>query len=256
MTFKQRNLSKQFDSVVDFNIKNLVVSGCSFTCNNSERDLCAWPYYLKDMANFKQVYDCSLPGAGNRHISQSLQWSLELEKINPVDTLVIVMWSGNDRDDFIFSKSAIKSSYPFEFAYTDKVQTGLTGGTSHNDSGNVDVELARKIKNSKDENSRSVENFLYVSSTWHYLKSKGYRFCFLNYANRGDINNDFEINNLLPLHLRAEYNKMFLDTETLYNWSVRHNLISEDQFHPSVDGHLKWTQRILIPILTNFLKVT
>jgi hypothetical protein len=160
------------------------------------------------------------------------------------------MWSGNDRDDFIFSKDAIKP-YSFSFAYNDKVQTGLSG---HNDSGNVDIVLSRKVLNSKDKNSRSVENFLYVNSTWHYLKSKGYRFCFLNYANRDDINSDFEINNLIPLHLRTEYSKMFLDAETLYNWSVKHDLISEDQFHPSIDGHLKWTQQVLIPSLTNYLK--
>jgi hypothetical protein len=253
MTFKQRTLNKQFDFLIDFKIKNLVVSGCSFTFNNSEHDLCSWPYYLRDLGNFKQVYDCSLPGAGNYHISQSLQWSLELEKLNPADTLVVIMWSGNDRDDFIFSKSAIKSSYPFSVTYTEKVQAGLSG---HNEGGNIDIELARKIRNSKDKNSRSVENFLYVNSTWHYLKSNGYQFCFLNYANRSDINNDFEINNSIPLHLRTEYSKMFLNVETLYNWSVKHDLISEDHFHPCIDGHLKWTQQVLIPGLTNFLKTT
>jgi hypothetical protein len=253
MTFKIRNLKKQFDTIVDFEIKNLVVSGCSFTFNNSEDDACTWPYYLKDLGNFGQVYDCSLPGAGNYHISQSLQWSLELENLNPDDTLVIVMWSGNNRDDLIVPSVAIKS-YPFLFRYSSTVFSGISGGLGKG--GTLNNILSEEIAKSKNNDSRSIENFLYINSTWHYLKSKNYRFCFLNYGNRTDIKKDFEINHAVPLHLKEKNSKMFLNVDPLYNWSVKNNLLTDDLFHPSCDGHLGWTRSALIPSLIETLHPT
>lgn len=246
MTFKTRNIPKQFDSIVDFGLENLVVSGCSFTYNNSDQYLCTWPYYLRDLGNFKQVYDSSLPGGGNYHISQSLQWCLELEDLDPKNTLIVVMWPGNDRDNFILHKTALKS-YPFSFKYTDDVYTGIRGINVN--SGNIFPDLSKLISVNKNTNSRSVENFLHKMSTWHYLKSKGYRFYFLNYANHNDIKDDFEINDSVPLHLRKKYNNMFLNVPTLYNWAVKHDFLTDDMFHPTPDGHLKWTQQVLIPSL-------
>jgi hypothetical protein len=253
MAFKIRNLKKQFDTIVDFGIKNLVVSGCSFTFNNSDDHMCTWPYYLKDLGNFSQVYDCSLPGAGNHHISHSLQWSLESENLNPDDTLVIVMWSGNNRDDLILPSVAIKP-YPFSFRYSSTVCSGISSGLG--EGGTLDNNLSDELAKSKNNDSRSIENFLYINSTWHYLKNKNYRFCFLNYASRDDIKNDFEISCAVPLHLKEKYSKMFLNVDPLYNWSVKNNLLSEDLFHPNINGHLEWTRSALIPSLIETLKPT
>ena len=115
MIFKTRpGIKKQFDTVHDFGIKNLIVSGCSFTYNNHETSASTWPYYLKDLGGFDQVLDCSMPGAGNYHIASSLQWAIEMQNPDPTNSLVIVMWSGNDRDDYICPQSII-TDYPFKF---------------------------------------------------------------------------------------------------------------------------------------------
>jgi hypothetical protein len=109
MIFKVRpNIKKQFDTVHNFDIKNLIVGGCSFTYNNHETSAVTWPYYLRDLGGFEQVLDCSLPGAGNSHIADSLQWALEVDRPEPADSLVIVMWSGCDRDDYICPEENIK----------------------------------------------------------------------------------------------------------------------------------------------------
>ena len=84
----KRSVPRTFDVQHNFRRQNLVVSGSSFTYNNSNTDACTWPYYLRDLGGFESVYDTSLPGAGNAHIANSLQWSLESNRIDPKHSLV------------------------------------------------------------------------------------------------------------------------------------------------------------------------
>lgn len=252
--FKTRKLLKQFDTLHDFGIKNLIVSGCSFTYNNSDVHLCTWPYYLRDLGGFEQVYDCSIPGAGNYHISHSLQWSLETTNLDPKESLVIVMWSGNDRDDCIMNKDFVKSSYPYEYHYDPKVVSGITGGSYSRASGNVD-EL-KSIISIKTKKSRAVENYLYINSLKCYLTQKNYRHLFLNYMPRDSVPNwpDFEIDKFLPKSLEKKFQNLFNDIENIHRYSVAHDLLMpNDLFHPNPNGHLSWTKQILIPALKDIL---
>lgn len=116
MIFKTRpDIKKQFDTIADLGINYLIVSGCSFTYNNHDSFAASWPYYLKDLGGFTQVLDCSLPGAGNQHISNSLLWALNIDQPDPKNSLIVVMWSGNDRDDYICPESNNSDTYPFKF---------------------------------------------------------------------------------------------------------------------------------------------
>jgi hypothetical protein len=102
MTAKTRKLAKQFTTTYSTEFKNLLVSGCSYTFNNSENHICSWPYYLRDLAGFNEVYDCSQSGAGSNHIFNSIINEIETNiNINIQDTLVIIMWSGLTRTDVI-----------------------------------------------------------------------------------------------------------------------------------------------------------
>ena len=41
--------------------------------------------------------------------------------------------------------------------------------------------------------------------------------------------------------------------QNFYRFCLYHNLMSEDDFHPSPDGHLTWTRECLLPSLVDKL---
>ena len=59
-------------------IKNLVVSGCSFT---DDYDGKTWPYYIADNIKDCRVYNLSFPGAGNFYIADIGSFDGTLEKL-------------------------------------------------------------------------------------------------------------------------------------------------------------------------------
>jgi hypothetical protein len=255
MIFKTRpGIKKQFDTIHDFGIKNLIVSGCSFTYNNHETSAVAWPYYLKDIGGFDQVLDCSMPGAGNYHIANSLQWAMELANPDPNDSLIIVMWSGNDRDDYICPKTKI-NNYPFKFNYSDNVATGITGGSHDNASSNTNNKEITVLGKTKTLESRAIENYLIISSLYNFLQNKDYKFIFLDYIDRTlpSRTEDFEIRQYLPADTSNNLDRMVTKIMTPHNWATKYNLLMDDDFHPSPDGHLNWSQKVLLPKLQTII---
>ena len=238
-----------FSVVKDFGYQNLVVGGCSFTYNNSESHACTWPYYLKDFGNFKKVYDCSLPGAGNYHISHSLKWALTTEPLDPTDTLVIAMFSGNDRDDVICSTNSL-NDYSMRHLYTRHAVSGITGGCDINSKGNTKQGLDC-VKHIKDKHSRAIENYLYIDSLKAWLDQKGYKSIFLDYLDRKlpHRTSDFDIREYLPESCIIRLDEIFVACANIYGFALRNNLLSDDDLHPSPDGHLAWTKKCLIPCL-------
>jgi len=247
MIFKTRPLiKKQFDTVYKIGFKNLIVSGCSFTYNNHNSTATTWPYYLRDLGGFDQLFDCSLPGAGNYHIANSLQWALENDCPPGDDSLVVVMWSGCDRDDYICPSSNDDKKYPFSFNYGDSVISGITGGIDGN--GNT-IDGLTALGQTKTLESRAIENYLYINSLWHYLKSSGYKFIFLNFLDSDfpSRTQQFDITKYLPTTIKNQYNSMISDIPPLYNWALKNDLLCDDLFHPTPDGHLDWSRKILLP---------
>jgi hypothetical protein len=250
MVFKTRpKIKKQFDTVYNFGIKNLVVSGCSFTYNNSDEHLCTWPYYLRDLGGFEQVLDCSMPGAGNYHIANTLQWALEINQPDPDNSLVIVMWSGFDRDDYVSPISNDSNVYPFKFYYDKHTISGITGGSDGTGRGNT-ISGLDELAKTKNQKSRTIEHYLTINSLQAYLINNGYQFIFLNFIDRQyAISPNFDIVAYLPKKLKSKFLKMFTEIDTLWSYAVRYDLFEDDQFHPDPDAHLEWTRNILLPAL-------
>jgi hypothetical protein len=250
MIFKVRpGIKKQFNTVYNFGIKNLIVDGCSFTYNNHETSAVTWPYYLKDLGEFEQVLDCSLPGAGNSHISNLLIWALEIDYPDPSNSLIIVMWTGNDRDDYI-CPSTNRKSYPFEFKYTDELSSGITGGISVTAFGNT-IRAFKDFSLTKTLESRAVENYLHMVKTAQYLTAHGYKFVFLNFCDPKlpSRTNHFDINPYLPIPAQNTLNSMLTPIMDPYSYALKNDLLMDDDFHPSPNGHLEWTQTVLLPKL-------
>jgi hypothetical protein len=243
---KTRTIPQQLKTEVDLGFKNLLVSGCSFTYNNSESSAVTWPYYLRDLANFDQVYDCSLPGAGNYHILNSTIWAVEQQEFDKNTTLVIVMWSSHCRDDAIIATSSL-SEYPMQFNYTQSVSTGITGGGALGNN-----RLLSTLQTVKSLESRAVENYLYITALYNYLLQKQYNFVFLDYLDRSIPNrgNDFLITDYLLPEMAKKYQHMFANNvENIYKFSIQRDLLNDDDFHPSPNGHLSWTRQVLLPAL-------
>jgi len=251
MIFKIRNVKKQFNTIHNFGIQNLIVSGCSFTYNNHDTVPVAWPYYLKDLGGFDQVFDCSLPGAGNSHISDSLIWGLEIERPDPATSLVIVMWSGHDRDDYICSKEHI-NNYPFQVNYSKNVMSAITGGDAPECAANINSDGLKKLSMTKTLESRAIENYLHIAKTYQYLKSLNYKFLFLNFVNPTEPvggTNTFDIKKYLPNSAKQKLDSMMTEIVDPYHFSVKHSFLDGDNFHPIPFGHLRWTKKVLMPHL-------
>lgn len=240
---KELHLPKQYKTIHELDFKNLFVSGCSFTHNGSEKYRVSWPYFLQSYANIDRLVSTAMTGAGNYHIANSLIWELEQQNPNPNDTLVVVMWSGIERDDAIISSEFLKD-YPITIEYTDGVVAGISGGI--NGVGNY----PSPVNQSKSIESRSVENFLYYTTTYHYLKSKGYRFVFLKYLDPAQPNRSGDFVNV---H-QSKCDYMFDDIQTIYDFAIRNCMLWDDDFHPSVKGHADWTREILLPHLVDKFK--
>jgi hypothetical protein len=258
MIFKTRNIKKQHSTVYNFGIKNLIVSGCSFTYNSSDASALTWPYFLRDLGGFEQVLDCSLPGAGNSHVSDSLIWALEMDQPDPTDSLVIVMWSGYDRDDYICPKENI-NNYSDQFYYSKNVMSSITGGNHAESCGNSISDGLKKLSITKNNESRAIENYLHIAKTYQYLNSLNYNFLFLNFINPTEPiggTNTFDIKKYLPNPAKQTLDSMMTKIDDLYHFSIRYNLLLGDNFHPNQYGHLRWTRTVLIPHLKTVIQLT
>lgn len=250
---KIRHIEKQFNTVASLGFKNLMVSGCSFTYNNSDNCAVTWPYYLRDLGGFDEVFDCSMVGGGNQHIVNSLIYSIETSSVNPEDTLIIVQWAGHDRDDYIVAKENL-NDYPFEYQYQDDAFVGVTGGQAIANFN--DVNSIKNVQAMKNRTCRSIENFVRVKSLQTYLKQKGFTFVFFEYRDYSlpGRDNNFDPKPWLHEQAASEYQSMMTEfDQNFYKFCLKNNLMEDDDFHPSPDGHLAYTKTVLLPNLKQLL---
>lgn len=239
-------------SETNFVFKNLLVSGCSFTHNNSDEYVVSWPYYLRDLAQFKNVFDCSCPGAGNQHIQQSTILALENNpQLTADNTLVVIMWSGYDRDDIIVDPSSTIKNYPDQYYYSADASVGMSGGLLGESNLVTGLNLVKKIKNLP---ARALDNYVNIVTLYHYLLGRGFKFVFTEFSTPGTMNDsNFEITNYLEENLRTKFTQMVRTlTPNLGDYALATEQLSNDNYHPGKGAHLDWVRKILIPsLITN-----
>jgi hypothetical protein len=245
-----RDIPKSFNPVINFGYKNLLVSGSSFTYNNSDQHMVSWPYYLRDLGQFQQVLDCSCRGAGNKHIHDSIILKIETNlNITSENTFIVVMWTGYDKDDFIVDPIALKNNYSDHYAYTDSARVGMTGGLTGESNLIVSVENLKKIKSN---HTRSIESYIWIVGLYNYLIAKNFKFVFVECSTPGTKRDtNFEIADYLEPP-QADVIKSLLRTITpnLGDYAEKNTLNSVDGYHPMPDDHLGWTKEVLLPYLT------
>ena len=227
------------------------------TYNNSDVDICSWPYYLRDLANFKSIYNVAQAGAGTTHIFNSIINEVEYnEKISPEDTQIIVMWSGLTRTDTIstqdittpwhnyvsadYNASAMyyKSNSLYTYHFNDQFATlslfnGARGKTPMDD-------LCRSYKRHVSTDATIYESMLKIKSLKGYLDNKGFNSIFtIMYDPSEDLKIiDKTINELDDIPYLLE----FATEQRLLEGGVTGG-------HPVPDGYLRWTKEHLIPYL-------
>ena len=243
MSYKIRNLDRFVDATHQTYYPNILVSGCSFVYNNSEQHMCTWPYYLRDLTNAMQIYDCSQSGAGNDHTFRSVINVLENNpKLTPDNTLVIVMWTMMHRSDVIATQNITKHFHEMSnYFFNDQFAT--LSLFSDADSGTVVDDLCRLFNIVIDSDARAYQNLLNVIALKNYLENRKFKFVFTHH-------NDpkYELT-----RIDSPLVKTFIDSvETmryLGEYTTTTNQTIPGDGHPTPDAHLSWTQDYLIPYL-------
>jgi len=230
--------------------RDLIVSGCSFTKNCNPEHVHAWPYYLRDLGGFEKVWDGSCPGAGNNHIARSIVTGIELGDFDPAATLVVVMWSGYDRDDLLVDPKVLNSSQPDHYSYVNNVSLGMTGGLLGDGNLIVNIENLKKIKNLP---SRALENYIIMQSLAGYLDARGVGYVFTEFSTPGRMKDtNFDPVPHLPTKLQQPFVELVRDlTPNLGDWAlpeIEKNKES-DGYHPDADQHLSWCRQVLLPYI-------
>ena len=62
-----------------------------------------------------------------------------------------------------------------------------------------------------------------------------------------NITDHFYIFKFLPDTIKTTYNEIMDPVQDMYSFCLKKMLLSDDNFHPSPDGHLAWTKDVLLP---------
>lgn len=221
--------------------KNLLVSGCSFTKDWGAGALRSWPHFVQQHYNFDTVINCALSGAGNKHIADSIVHQLEFNtELTPADTYVIVMWTGADRMDTLIADTYKNQFHNSDhYYYNDHIVTGTTGGI-HRKQG-----VLGALYDVKNQDILALETFINITNTYHYLRSRGYKFKFLTWRNIKLPARDhaFDWQELLDPPVDVTY--MFTDILTVYEYCLRMEYMSKDDYHPTAEGYQHWVDDVL-----------
>ena len=238
--------------------KKLVVSGCSFTVGDS------WAHWLAKQYNLELI-NLSYPGAGNKHISDSLILYLEGNKININEVLIGVMWSGIARHHWTISLDDPKYTKYHRHHYDKDVfltfpheilsDNNLTKDMVIHDPDLAMLELAyyRGI------NARKLDGLLSMIHLNSYLNSNKYAFFQTHFFDPdGD---ERQGGHMVGTRYTDACDKFSIDrpsigmldltpSQYLGNWAVAHDhTVLPNDYHPTTQGHKLWTDTVLIPQL-------
>ena len=239
--------------IINSKFKKLIVSGCSFTHNNHSES-CAWANLLADWSGM-EIVNLATPGAGNGHISDSIILYLERNKPDPTETLVMTMWSGIDRTDFIVSRKKYKekTKYNFESFYDSFTEHYMVGGIHWNQQAIPNTLLVKEYNSLQDEKSLSLRAWLTFNKLTNYLSVNNYVYRYTTFEdilNKGRINFLKELSSLdLTLDLK---NWILINgKDSLGGFTLYHNKRLPVDEHPTLEGQEQWVKEQLIPTLVN-----
>lgn len=239
--------------------QHLVVSGCSFTSNLMVADGSpyAWPNMLASWAGMS-IDNLAIPGAGNNHIARSIILHLEHTRPDPATTLVLAMWSGPARIDWLTERSLskFKSEYPFEYQYDNYSELSL-GGHWWNSRATPIIKAMREYARFQDNHSFALDSWLAMTQLADYLTARGYRYYYTSYFS---YKNTAAQDDAVVFDYHAVLEKVGIDltsqswlplaeNDHYGDWSKLNNRLADDGYHPGNDANIIWTRDVLAPCL-------
>jgi hypothetical protein len=216
----------------------LLVSGCSYICN---------PYFLDSCFPNQPLISFAQSGAGNQYIADSILSNLhdDIEK-------VFVLWTGFNRIDIPFSSKLlldrINPWHKSQIKNTNWLHSGgMQGGLSF------------------DELPKWLDQYLkqqYLPLDWDYLVDQNlrhvvgclntlevlridYAFGFI-YDIHQDYSDRFWLGGPVPKNhnLLKSINWNRCISTTPYEFCLQHNLLDDDNIHPSYLGYKTWWNQV------------
>lgn len=239
--------------------KHLVASGCSFTTNEHVPDKSdyAWPNILARDTGMT-IHNLATSGAGNQHISKSIMVYLERENLPTEDTLVIAMWSGVGRIDFAVSADLDpRPYYPWNYYYTPQCRLQQGGHWWNLRKDKFINRMLIDYTKFQDDFTMALDTWLAMTSLSSYLKARNVCHYFTSFLHYGTNKIYFDAahvdldHTLAKMNLKIDYSD-WLDLapcDYFGDWCRDRKLITDDGFHPGLEGPLRWPAEVLMPLL-------
>lgn len=226
--------------------KKLIVSGCSFTHNRIESS-CTWANLLADLTGM-EIVNLANSGAGNGHIANSLIMYLSRVKPDVDSTLIMTMWSGIDRTDWIVKQCKSIQHFNYKFLYDNYTEHYLVGAPQW---GSKEF---KNYFNLQSDKSFSVQSWLHFEALTNFLKFQKYTYRYTTFNDilygNGMSNINF-LKQITELDLSMDLTNWILTKEidSLGEFAIYHNELIPNDGHPTLNAHERWTREKLIPTL-------
>jgi hypothetical protein len=249
-------------------IKNIIISGCSFTCIKDQQ---TWPLFLEQYTDAK-IYNLAHLGAGNDYICRSVIDTIEHHRFDPNETLILVMWSGTMRKDLRVGPEfwwKLKN-YVYKFcSVPSEKDCFFVGSCGGYDAWNKNADVKQLFTMSylaSDPHTLvkdSLVNFVMLES---YLQQRNYNFKFTSFYNQWETNRessdagDYLLSHYaqdLAIYKNFDYsNWFFVDEEknSLWEFAKKHNMIADDHWHPNAEAHKLYAEQIVWPNIKEYFK--
>ena len=227
-------------------LSKLLVSGCSYTWNNSEEHACTWPYYLQDALGFQQVLDCSQCGSGPDLAFNSVINEVLINKnISADDTLISVMWSGLERTDVITSfDDKVKDYHPMSLYAFNEQYCNLTLFSNINDPDDNYSKLAMMYKKTIPFAAQAYQSLLKMIALAALLDHMKFNYVFMTWK---PIDKQYMLENHIPENIIDIALSLMVPIKIIDEYADQHDMRIPNDGHPSADCHIHWTKVHLVP---------
>ena len=239
--------------------ENLVVSGCSFTTDEHVPTKGPWNWASTMCADTGMtIHNLASAGTGNTHIANSVILYLSQHpELTPANTLVMAMWSGVGRIDFLMSTEYRSKRYADACYYNQYVVSVLGGHWWNPRQKGMEIDLIRAFSRTQSNHSFAVTSWLEMQKLGDFLTARNFVHRFTSFVNYGHnlIKGDALV---VPFEQCLHDQGLTLDRtnwlplspeDHFGDWCRIRGLLTEDGFHPGADAPQRWPREVVMPVL-------
>lgn len=213
-------------------IKYFLTGGCSFTAGEH-----TWPNYLLETIfenrPRKHFYNLAMSGGGNSQICDNLIFCLESKKyFNSLETVIGINITELDRFDIMCpiihpNKNPYFGwgDHDFNFNWINSTQGSLTDPST----------LYKFILKNVGYEQIIISSCLSIIKLFSYLESKKYNYFFMTINDSVTDKSPDWFGNFI--NCRENKWVKLDDQKSMFSYCKKHNLLEDDNFHPSILGH-------------------